>query len=286
MLSVDEFESQFRSADKVPFRLAVPEVQKIVIVTDLGDGASISQDTYLSAAKNYARALGEVVWVELADTDYDDVDGLLKRVEEEEPDLICAYRNLKDGSWRWPYSLGVFLNVLTRETRYPVLILPNPHEVPDLGWKDRETSDVMVVTDHLAGDDALVNWGVRMTAPNGTLWLTHVEDDVVFARYIDTISRVPSIDTENAREEILKQLLKEPRDYIRSVRSVLEESDLAIRVEKVVRTGHRVRDYRGLLEENAIDLLAFHTNSEDQVALHGAVYLLAIELRDKPILMI
>ena len=48
-----------------------------------------------------------------------------------------------------------------------------------------DTNRVMVMTDHLTGDSRLVNFAVRFTEPDGTLFLTHIEDDAVFDRYVD-----------------------------------------------------------------------------------------------------
>jgi nucleotide-binding universal stress UspA family protein len=283
MLRVDEFESLFRSADKKQFELLPPAVKRVLIVSDLeGD----EQERYVEAVKKLLKVLGKCEWVYLTGSEYAEVDELLDREREIDPDLIVGYRNLKSRAWRWPFSLGSFLNVLTQKSFTPVLVVPNPHEVPDLGWKDSDTDSVMVVADHLTGDDALVNWGVRMTRDQGTLWLTHVEDDQTFNRYIDTIGKIPTLDTEVAREEILEQLLKEPNDYIDTCRSAIEAGEVPIAVKSLVKTGHRVSDYKLLAEEHSVDILIFHSRDEDQVAMHGAAYPLAVELRNVPLLLI
>ena len=62
---------------------------------------------------------------------------------------------------------------------------------------------VMAITDHVTQDHHLVSTAARLTAPGGTLWLTHVEDQGIFDRYIDAISKIPEIDTDTARETIL-----------------------------------------------------------------------------------
>ena len=296
MLTIDEFESRFRAADKPDFRLDPPVIRSAVIVTDLeAEGprhgpyvdAGGTQDSFVDAVKQDLRALGQdVAWVEITGRDYQDVPELLERVERIEPDLVVTYRNLRDGSWRWPYSLGCFLNVLIRETPYPVLIVPNPNEMPRLDWREAGTPNVMVITDHLAGDAELVNWGARMTESGGTLWLTHIEDDVVFERYRTAISKIPEIPTDESSAAIRRQLLSEPNDYIQSTRDILQSSHLSLSVRSVVQMGHRMRDYLALLEDHQVDLLCFHTASDDQVALHGATYLLAVQLRTLPILMI
>jgi hypothetical protein len=177
--------------------------------------------------------------------------------------------------------------VLTRETDLPVLVVPNPHEHPELRWSEEDTDEVMVLTDHLVGDDRLVNFGARFTRPGGKLFLAHLEDDRVYARYMDVIGRLPSIDTSIAERDIKARLLKEPADYVASCREVLaEQGHLTHEVIPVVKMGHTLADYTALLEEHHVDLLVFHTKEEDDLALHGKANSLAIRLRDVPILML
>lgn len=297
MSTLDEFESRFRAAQKPLFKLSAPTIRRIAVVTDLPRSdppasgpfaeAGGTQASFLAAIQADLQVLGDdVTWIEVTHDDYQGVEDLLERIDAVEPDLIVAYRNLKDGSWRWPYSLGCFLNVLTRETAYPVLIVPNPNEVPSLNWRKAGTDNVMVITDHLAGDVELVNWGVRLTAPQGTLWLTHIEDDGVFERYMGVIGRIPSIPTDEARAAIHQQLLKEPAEYIASTRTALMADKIPIQVESIVQAGHQAKDYRELVENHQVDLLCFHATSSEECALHGASYLLAVELRSLPILML
>lgn len=101
-----------------------------------------------------------------------------------------------------------------------------------------------------------------------------------------TISRIPSIDTENSRRTILEQLLKEPTDYIRSCREVLEAEGLPIAVEEIVTKGLHRREFKQLVEKHEVDLLVFNTKDEDQLAMHGLAYPLAVELRQIPLLLL
>ena len=41
--------------------------------------------------------------------DFESVKDLLDRVEENRPDLVVTHRNLRSEAWRWPYSLGEYL---------------------------------------------------------------------------------------------------------------------------------------------------------------------------------
>ena len=288
MLTVDEFESVFRSADKRPFTLAKPTVSRILVVTDLEEEPLARYDA--AARKLLEPLLTEAAedrtWMARGAGSFTGVEGVLRLVEETQPDLVVTYRNLNSDAWRWSYSLGVYLNALTRGTTLPVLVTPSPHASPDLRWQDNRTDSVMVVTDHLTGDDPLVNWGVVLARSGGKLWLTHVEHDESFARFVDAISKVPEVDTETARKEIWEQLLKEPRDYIASAVKVLQEAGEAVDVHPVVTTGHRVADYRRLVADHEVDVLVFPTLEEDRIALGGVAYSLAVELVDTPLLMV
>lgn len=284
MTQLDQFESVFRAADHRRYEYSRIDVRRVLVVTDLS-GDAIAEFT--EALRSFLVEVADAEWTTLSDDDYGDVDSLRANVDELAPDLIVSYRNVRYDTWRWPYSLGVYLNCLTRETDYPVLVMPNPTELPDLAWKDRETHKVMVLADHLTGDDRLVDWGARFTRPEGVLFLTHVEDDLVFDRYLDVIGKLPSIETEVAREDIKERLLKEPMDYIDTCREVLaEQGHLTHEVVPVVVMGHRLADYAKLIEDREVELLVLHTKDEDQIALHGTAYTLAVRLRAVPILML
>ena len=77
------------------------------------------------------------------------------------------------------------------------------------------------MTDHVSGDSRLVDYAVRFTTREGTLILAQVEDDGVFERYMEAISKISSIDTDGARQELLSRLLKDSADYIESCRTAL-----------------------------------------------------------------
>ena len=50
--------------------------------------------------------------------------------------------------------------------------------------------------------------------------------------------------------------------------------------------GHRLSEYRRLIEAHAVDLLIMNTKDDDQLAMHGMVYPLTVCLRDIPLLML
>ena len=59
-----------------------------------------------------------------------------------------------------------------------------------------------------------------------------------------------------------------------------------IHVESAVTLGHHIADYTRLVEEHKIDLLVFNTKDDDQLAMHGLAYPLAVELRQIPLVML
>ena len=281
---VDQFESAFRAADKPVFKFLQPVVERALVVTDLrGAGATAFRDQ----VRDFLTVLGNGVQWDLADSDsFDTTKALLERVHQLRPDLICTYRNLHSEAWRWPYSLGEHLDVLTQIVACPVLVLPHPQAMRANSHTLQGTDIVMAVTTHLAGDNSLVNNAAGFTNDGGTLWLAHVEDERSFGRFIDAISKIDAIDTDTARERILAQMLKEPRDYIRSCKEEIINHRPSVRVEEIVTVGSRLTEFRRLIDKYTVDLLVMHTKNEDQSAMHGLAYPLAVELRETPLLLL
>ena len=287
MTRIDQFESAFLASAKQLYSPSEVEIGRVLVITDLDDYEAKLFGDGIRGLLAVLMARGEPTWTDVPGDRFTTVAELLEVVEEERPDLICSYRNLHSGAWRWPHSLGSHLDVLTQVTTTPVLVLPHPRtaERGD-GLLDAGTHSVMAITDHLTGDDRLVDHAVAFTSSGGTLYLGHVEDSAVFARYVEVISKIPGIETEAASEEIRNQLLKEPADWVRSCRETLERKGVAIEVREEVRMGHHLSEYKRLIEEHRLDLLVFNTKDAEQLAMHGLAYSLAVELRDIPLLML
>lgn len=283
MTQLDQFESVFRAASKALFEYERIAINSVLVVTDQEEDAA--RRTGEQVVK-FLGVLDDADFRVVGGKEFEDVPELLGLVEDHRPDLICTYRHLHSESWRWPYTLGEYVDVLTQVTTTPVVVLPHPDAMRASDHALQQTGVVMAMTDHLTGDARLVNYAVRLTEPRGKLFLTHIEDEGTFERYVDTISRIPSIETDDARKEILGRLLKEPGDYIQSCRTVLEEEGLELNVVSIVRLGQHIREYQDLVEEHQVDLLVFNTKDEGQLAMHGLGYPLAIELRQIPLLML
>ena len=283
MTRIDQFESFFKSAARTPYKHRRVPVDKVLVVTDLDDKDAWELQARL---RSIFDVLGPATWVDAAAGRGRSVGELLEVVEEEKADIIVTYRSLYSEGWRWPFSLGEHLDVLTQATTTPVLVLPRPDRESFWGRDDLGTSSVMAITDHLNGDERLVHWATRFTAEKGLLTLAHVEDEQVFEHYLETIAKIPAIETEPARRLLERQLLKDPADYIETCRDALKSEGLAIEVEAVVEFGHRLADVERLVGEREVDLLVIETKDEDQLAMHGLAYPIAVEMRETPLLML
>lgn len=290
MTNLDQFESVFRAAAKPTFALAPPALSRVMILSDLpAEEAAL----FAGAVRGWlAHALGderELTYDTVAGSAFASAKDVLDLVESRRPDLVVTYRNLHSDAWQWPFSLGEHLDVLCQAANTPVLVLPHP-KAPESGDAYahvlKDTDRVMALTDHLAGDDHLINTAIALTQSGGTLYLAHLEDQRVFDRYLAVIAKIPQLDTDTARATIAEQLLKEPRDYIRSVREVVQAADVALTIEKRVQMGRQLADYRAVIEAEQIDLLVIDAKDEDQLAMHGLAYPLAIELRQLPLLLV
>jgi len=286
MTEIDHFESSFKAADKIPYHHQGVSIESVLVVTDLEQAGADELQEQVRQFLSVLETEKPPEWHVLTQSDYSQVGELLEIVERLQPDLICTYRNLHIRATEYPYSLGVYIDVLTQATTVPVLLLPHPANLPPSQSVPTGTKTVMAITDHLTGDDDLVGNSVAFTSPNGKLILTHVEDEATLLRYVETISKIPTINTELAEEALRRQLLKEPRDYIHSCQKILAEMDPSLEVETIVTFGYHLVDYKRLIIEHDVSLLVLNTKDDDQLAMHGLAYPLSIELRETPLLLL
>ncbi|MCH8854476.1 MAG: hypothetical protein IID41_17765 [Planctomycetes bacterium] len=280
---VDQFESIFKRADKARFEYRRPEIKHVTLVTDLDEKDTAA---LLQRVQQFLAVLEPdgLEWHTLGEGDYDRKSELLDKLVQQQADLIVTSRNLRQSDKNTPHSLGVYLDTLTQATPTPVLVLPDAEHRGD--GRMTQTASVMVATDHLAGDARLISHAVRFTQAAGHVHLCHVEDDAAFAYYLDAISKIPAIDTAIAEQTLREQLLKQPADYIAHCIEVLHSHGQTATLHAHVLMGHRLRDYRRLIDQHRIDLLVLNTKDQDQQAMHGLAYPIAVEFRDIPLLML
>lgn len=286
MTKIDQFESVFKAAAKPAYNHTPVDLRKVVVVTDLSKDDTAALTNGVRGFLHVLEQRGPTEWLSLAAGDFSGIQDLLDILERQKPDLVCTYRHLQSGSWQWTHSLGETLDVLTQRSPYPILVIPHPSSDRALQHALENTDTVMAITDHLSGDDRLVNFAAALVPRDGTLYLTHIEDENTFLRYAEIISKISELDTETATEEIRKRLLLEPREYVQSCREILEQRGAQLTIDEIVTMGHRLSDYIQLVESKRVDLIVMNTKDKDQDAMHGMAYPLAVELRQIPLLML
>lgn len=210
----------------------------------------------------------------------------MDHVERIKPDLIYNYRNLHSKAWKYPHSLGEHLDVLIQKTDSAIFILPHPEAGYAMEHSMQDCDVVMALTDHLSNDHVLVNYAVRFTQDKGILHLSHIEDIDTFDHYMDAISKIQTINTDDAKEKLQKELLKQPENYISTVIETLKNEKSAIEVKSDVSFGHHLTEFRNQINNLKVDLLVMNAKDHQQMAMHGQAYPLAVELRQIALLMI
>lgn len=277
MPNIDQFESVFRAAAKDRFKEAGADILRVCLVESTEADAQRLERT----ARNYLAGLpthAQIRWTHF-DTSANGLAALLLHVQNEQPDLLCCFRR-SSADADWVPGLGDCVEMLTQATDAPVLLLPH-HSAAN--HRDKPKT-VMAVTDHLSGDDSLVSFAARVLPADARLILAHVEDDSVFERYMAAIGKIAHIDTSRARESIRARLIKDATDYISSCITALEAR--GHRVASQVLWGHHVEVYQELVRKHDVDLIIMNTKDDDQLAMHGLAYPLAIEFNQTPLLFI
>jgi len=275
--AIDEFESIFKRSERTLYHYADVSIRKVAVITD---GNQVMAAELSNDIKRFLPHLAEQPeWQYVTGDQYHNVNDLLRIMAERKPDLIVTSRCLDESSLVPQHTLGVYVDVMTQTLSTPILLLPGTAPQPHpLG--NRACEGVMVVTDNLAGDDQLVNHAVACTAAKGTVWLCHVEDDVLFRRYLEAIGRIPEINTEQAQELIAEQLVAIPTQYAQSCIDGLKKAGVDRTIEQIVEFGHQVNRYRQLVARYPVDLLVTNTKDKDQLAMHGIAYALSVELTE------
>ena len=282
MTTLDDFQSAFRAASGMPFTHESLSFKNVAVVSDLDSGAANDftrqVGTLLDSALPYEHTL-----VSLCSDNFTSVSEMLTALKTLDPgaDLICTYRNLHNSGENLPESLGSHIDVLTQRVDVPVLLLPRPDQ-SDLS--NLSMKEVMVVTDHLSGDSHLISVASHFTPAGGKLVLTHVEDESVFDRYQQAISRIPAIPTDASTESIKSQLMHMADQFITSCKQELGVQDFTI--EKHIEFGNPLTEYKVLCNDHEVDLLVINSKDANHIAMDGPAYELALELQDIPLLLL
>ena len=268
MSTINQFESKFKAASKEVFKRTEIEINKVLFLCD--DGVEVHAKELLEEVTNNRL-------VEFVDCEFSNLQEMLDCIERIKPDLIVSNRHLRSDNWQWDYSLGEYIDVLSQSVNTPILLMPHPKKTE---MKDFKTEKVMLITEDLTGEDYLVNLSTTFTKEKGDLYLTHLEDSEKYNHYMEVISKIEEIDTDSAAKLIKERLLKEPKEYIKSV-----TVDKDIKVNALVSMGTHLQEYKKWIEDHKIDLLILKTKDEKQVAMKSEAYPLVVELIHTPLLL-
>ena len=284
MVDLDRFESQFRAAVKERPVFAPPEVGTVLAITDVDEAEAKQLQDLI---RKFLAILDDpsIAWRTASSTEINSVRAMLNTIEQVQPDLIVSYRHLFEDDKDLPHSLGTYADMLTQALTTPVLLLPNPQRA-ETPRSLQGTRKVLAITDHIVGDQRLVNWALHFVRNDGQLWMANIEDDHLFKRYVEIIGKIPDIDTETASSAIEQRLIHEAEDFLEAWAKSIRTDFPGIQVETLVRLGHTTRDYMDIAREVEADLVVFNTREEGQLAMHGVAYALAVELLDTPLLML
>lgn len=284
-MKLDDFDAVFRSAVKDRFALAQPAIDSVVLLTDMLPSDAAELETASKRLLSNAALPAGLTWRTIGGDEVSSIGDMLELLAELEPDLVICYRHLLGRQKDLKHSLGSAVDTLTQATDVPILLLPPPTR-PNFEQLVTGLDRVLVITDHVSGDQRLVNWGVALCANKGTLFLAHVEDQAAFERYTEVLRMIPDINTDDTMARLRKKLLGRPADYIGTIAEALADADITETIVPLVTMAHALSDYKRLIEEHDIQLVVMNTKDAAQLAMHGMAYAISVEIQDRPLLLL
>ena len=187
---------------------------------------------------------------------------LLNLIEADQADLVVTHRHLYETFTDPHLGLGTYPETLLQSSTRPLLILPHYLD-PGFLPATEKLEDVLVISDHFSNSDELINWSAKFVSDSGSLWLTHVESELGFNRYMKAIERIPELDTDIARTTLRRELLHESNSYIHNCKQQLSRSNPALAVEVLACMGHPLNSYRQWLSEEKHEMLVIPALGDD-----------------------
>ena len=139
-----------------------------------------------------------------------------KQLIKVSPGLVVVQRRLGVFNEGSNYSIGPILESITQETDLPVLVLPEKFDSLQL-------NTIAIGFDHQIDNSNLVNKSLLLDAHVKNVELIHVEESSIFDYYMEAISRIPSINTDSAKESIQDTILSLSADFFNEVSAKLNE---------------------------------------------------------------
>lgn len=272
---IDRFQSIFRSADKPHFHYQPPDLTKVLVLTDSGD----SDGSFLKRVQNFiatADLAQTPEFIELKLPVPGSRSDFLNSIEKHSADLMVTHHHLFETFIDPSLGLGTYLESLLQSSPIPLMIVPHYLD-PGFAPATEKLEDVLVISDHFSNSDELINWSAAFVSNSGALWLTHVESEVDFERYMQAIARIPEIDTETARATLSTELLHESMSYIQNCKQQLAKTNPALAVELLACMGLPLNTYRQWLCRDKHELLVIPALAEERFAHRALTGQLATE---------
>ena len=282
MSTIDQFESTFRSAIKPLYNHSKIKILDVMLISDLK--IEFAQQ-FQNQVQNFLFPLGQDLnFNSLKASQSHDLNQLLEHINKSKPQLIVTHRHLHTSNKEHLYTLGDHIEVLTQITQVPILLFPENIAQSEVTLTS--PSNVLVLTDQLVEHPRLVDYALSLMKDSGQLFLAHIEDEMQFERYMNMIAKIPEIDTESARTFLREQMYKDAQNFFSVIDQNIKDQNLAIDVQASFRMGHKLRTYVSIANENNVELVVIQGKDQDQIAMHGLSYPLAVELNHLPLLII
>lgn len=276
MVTVDEFESQFRRSAKEHF---VYEQIAFDRVTFLVDDDFVRDDAQSFVEEWLGRQ--DIQFAVVRISPQKPVSEVMREVLSTEPDLVVSYRLL--GHTKEPsHSLGTYIDEASQVLAKPLCLLPAKFSRSS----SRRPECVLVLSESIVGDSTLVNCGVALVPKVGTLVLADLVDGNAFDNYMDLISKCSFIDTDIARAELADLLMRLASEFESGCIDRLAQEFSSLKLEQFVGFARTVNDYKALLEKYEVELLLFSGKDNNQTAMSALGYALAVEVTDIPLVLL
>lgn len=277
MLKLDHFASIFRAADKETIAIREREIVKVLIVTDVGYEKS------LEIWERWRAFFFQTVTVRVLHGEESlDISTITEKLDEADCDLIVSYRCLHSENWRYPHAIGSYVEVITQLTSKPVLLMPHIRE--DTKDYAPPESIVLLSNDLTKASDALA-WACCFRGHRSRCTLVELENMVHFNRVLDVIAKIPQLDTDVAREKIMKQMHTDSADWVIRSQKILKNWKRPPSLARKQVVQNALAACSDIVQQVGAELIVLNTKAEDQLALHGLVYPFMVHFRHTPLLL-
>lgn len=285
MPTIDEFESRFRRAIKPLYDYEEISISSVVLVLD---GKAIS-DEDLENIKRCTKAIFGLndpdLRIETFNiSEFTSVVDCIRNIRALNPDLIISERLLGLPDTTLP-SIGAYVDSFSYRVDCPVCIVPFNFLKRNYE-KCEALKNIMVLSESIQGDSKLVNFALNFVSIGTKLVLTDMINGKTFNYYIELVSKIASIETEPAREELQKLIVKMASEFEDDCITKLEEIMPDLAVAKHIDFAYKVQDYLNILNEHKADILIINSRTDEEKNLNTIAHSLAISVTDIPVMLI